>query len=192
MLTVFSGRGEGVNGSPQAPARAGGRHVEGLGDAATGLLGQALASDDAEAGGLRADDLLADPDSAVQLLGDPEAWPAARYAVVQRYGRVGALLVMGYEGRWHRRRGLRHPQNPPQLETLLDRFSELSAEELDDLLAGIERAEGVDDADQAVAARRMLHATYAQAARDGTEAAHRAYMEALETVMRQAARALAS
>jgi hypothetical protein len=38
----------------------------------------------------------------------------------------------------------------------------------------------------------MLHATYAQAARDGTEAAHRAYMAALETVMRQAGRAIAS
>lgn len=181
-----------MNGPPQAPAREGRGHVEGLGDAATGLLGQALASDDAEAGGLRADDLLADADGAVQLLGDPEAWPAARHAVVQRYGRVGALLVVGYEGRWHRRRGLEHPANPPELETLLDRFAELSAAELDVLLAGIERAEGVDPTDEVVAARRMLHATYAQAARDGTEAAHRAYMEALDTVMRQAGRALAS
>jgi hypothetical protein len=181
-----------MNGSPQPAARAGQRQVDGLVGAATGLLGQALASDDAEAGGLHADDLLADADGAVQLLGDPDAWPAARHAVVQRYGRVGALLVVGYQGRWHRRRGLDHPPNPPELETLLDRFGELSAEELDGLLAGIERAEGLDPGDEAVAARRMLHATYAQAARDGTEAAHRAYMAALETVMRQAGRAIAS
>lgn len=181
-----------MNVPPQAPPRAGRGHVERLADVASGLLGQALASDDAEAGGLHADDLLADPAGAVQLLGDPEAWPAARNAVVQRYGRVGALLVLGYEGRWHRRRGLDHRPNPPELEMLLDRFAELSAEEIDGLLAGIERAEGVDPTDEVVAARRLLHATYAQAARDGTEGAHRAYMAALETVMRQAARALAS
>jgi len=161
-------------------------------EAATDLLGQALAAADAEAGGLRADDLLADPEGAVQLLGDPRAWPAARHAVVQRYGRVGALLVVGYEQRWRVRRGLERHPNPPALDTLLDHFAELRAEEIEDLLAGIERAEGVDDADEALAARRLLHATYAQAARDGTDDAHRAYMSALEAVMRQAARSLAS
>lgn len=178
-----------MNGPPQAPPRSGRRDLVRLVDAATGLLGQALASDDAEEGGLRADDFLADPDSAVRLLGDPQAWPAARHAVVQRYGRVGALLVVGYEGRWH---GRDDRPNPPELETLLDHFAELSADELDGLLAGIERAEGVDPDDEAVAARRLLHATYARAARDGTDGAHRAYMAALETVMRQAGRALAS
>jgi hypothetical protein len=183
-----------VNGPPEAPARAPscGQGERRLVIAATGLLGQALASDDAEAGGLRADDLLADGESAVKLLGDPDAWPAARHAVVQRYGRVGALLVVGFEGRWRSRRGVADSPNPPELETLLERFMELSGEELERLLSAIERAEGVDADDEEVAARRLLHATYAQAARDGTDAAHRAYMAALDAVMRQAARKLAS
>jgi hypothetical protein len=183
-----------MNGPPEAPARSApcGPGQGALARAATGLLGQALASEDAEAGGLHADDVLAESESAVQLLGDPEAWPAARHAVVQRYGRVGALLVVGYEGRWHSRRGLEHNANPPELETLLDRFAELSGEELESLLAAIERAEGLDPDDEEIAARRLLHATYAQAARDGTDAAHRAYMAALDAVMRQAARRLAS
>jgi hypothetical protein len=183
-----------MNGPPEAPARAWGvgQGEASLARAATGLLGQALASEDAEAGGLHADDILRDGESALQLLGDPEAWPAARHAVVQRYGRVGALLVVGFEGRWHNQRGIAHRPNPPELETLLDRFAELSGEELEGLLAAIERAEGVDADAEDVAARRLLHATYAQAARDGTDAAHRAYMAALDGVMRQAARKLAS
>ena len=183
-----------MNGPPEAPARSSScDQAEGsLARAATGLLGQALASDDAEAGGLHADDVLADGEIAVQLLGDPDAWPAARHAVVQRYGRVGALLVVGFERRWRTRRGLAHDINPPELDALLDRFDELSGEELEGVLAAIERAEGMDADDEGIAARRLLHATYAQAARDGTDAAHRAYMAALDAVMRQAARKLAS
>ncbi len=191
MVAAVGGRT--VKRSSGAPARPGRFPGPGeLGRLASGLLGEALASDDAEAGGLRADDLLADTDSAVALLGDPAAWPAARNAVVQRYGRVGALLVVGYEGRWRRRRGLGGGPNPPALETLIDRFAALSAEGLDELLAGIERAEGLDADEESRAARRWMHATYAEAARDGTDAAHRAYMAALDAVMRQAARHLAS
>ena len=41
----------------------------------------------------------ADGTTALALLGGPDASPAARAAVVQRFGRVGALLVLGYEER---------------------------------------------------------------------------------------------
>jgi hypothetical protein len=166
-----------------------GRH--GLVHRASGLLGQALASEDAEAAGLRADDVLTSGEAAVTLLGDPDAWAAARHAVVQRYGRVGALLVVGYEGRWRARHGLGGPVNPPDMEHLLDRFASLDAEELQVLLARLDRAEGVDEDEEASRARRWLHATYAVAARDGSDAAHRDYMEALDRVMRLAGRRLA-
>ncbi len=158
---------------------------------ASGLLGQALASDDAERGGLRADDVLATDDVALLLLGGPHAWAAARHAVVQRYGRVGALLVVGYEGRWRAAHGEGGRANPPELEQLLDQFFDIDASELQTLLARLEQSDGVDPDDEGAEARRRLHATFAVAARDGTDAAHRAYMEALDRVMRLAAPRLA-
>lgn len=180
-----------VRGNSWRPA-GGGPARQGLVQRASRLLGQALASDDAEAGGLRADEVLANPAVAQLVLGAPDAWPAARHAVVQRYGRVGALLVLGYEGRWRSRHD-GGPVNPPEMEQLLDGFFRLDAEHVCDLLAGLEPA---DDAcghnEGATRARQWLHATYAVAARDGTDSAHRAYMAALDGVMRQAARRLAS
>ncbi|MHB8681959.1 MAG: hypothetical protein ACYDA2_07690 [Acidimicrobiales bacterium] len=157
------------------------------------LLGQALASDDAEAGGLHADDVLADSGRAESLLGGPEGWPAARHAVVQRYGRVGALLVVGFEERWRRRnRAGAHEVPCPPLEHLLDRFPSLGAEEIDVLLREVDRSEGEPTDGETLAARRWLHATYAVAARDGSDTTHRAYMCALDRVMRQARPILAS
>ena len=163
----------------------------GLVHRASGLLGQALASDDAEAAGLRADDVLMSGEVAMLLLGGPDPWAAARHAVVQRYGRVGALLVVGYEGRWRARHGAGGPANPPEMEFLLDRFADLDAEALQALLARLDHSEGVDADEEASRARRWLHATYAVAARDGTDSAHRAYMGALDRVMRLARRRLA-
>jgi len=178
-------------------ARAGRRRGSlGIRDRATTLLGEALASDDAEAVGVRADAVLADTEAALIVLGAPGAWPAARHAVVQRYGRVGALLVVGYEGRWRARSVHGGRPNPPELEELLDRFAQLEADELARLLAGIDRAEAARfeaaGPGEEPCARRWMHATYAVAARDGTYAAHRAYMTAFDGVVRLAARRLAS
>ncbi|MDE3086760.1 MAG: hypothetical protein KGJ77_08335 [Acidobacteriota bacterium] len=161
-----------------------------LSQRAAGLLGQALAADDAEHAGLRADEVLADPAAAVSLLGSPEAWPAARHAVVQRYGRVGALLVLGFEDRWRAGAG-EEAAAPAGLEELVDRFPHAGAEELEGLLAALDGARG-GVPDDTEAARRWLHATYAVAERDGTDTAHRAYMDALDRLLRLAGRPLAS
>ncbi len=174
-------------GGAHGPSR---RPPVGLVQQATGLLGQALASDDAEAAGMRADDVLADPETAVSLLGAPDSWQAARHAVVQRYGRVGALLVLGYEHRWRHRHQPGDDPLPETLEHLLEHFHELDAEALEALLAELDVVDGLTD--DASAARRRLHATYAVAERDGTDTAHAAYMEALERVMRLAGPLLAS
>jgi len=156
------------------------------------LLAQALASDDAESLGLRADELLADHQRAEQLLGGPDAWASALHAVVQRYGRVGALLVIAYQARWARRHEDDTPHQSPLLELLVERFYQLDAAALDALLADIDRAEGVDVSGEDAASRRWLHATYAVAERDGTDAAHRCYMRALDRVLRRAGSVLAS
>jgi hypothetical protein len=124
---------------------------------------------------------------------------AARYAVVQRYGRVGALLVLGYEERWRHRHSTGARSRRPRgdeavarcLEGLLDGFAELDAVDMDELLAELDAAAGTPQGPDAEA-RRWLHATYAIAARDGTDAAHRAYMEALDRVLRLARSRLAS
>jgi hypothetical protein len=113
--------------------------------------------------------------------------------VVQRFGRVGALLVLGYEERGRAQsvgpfNGSREPVGrdtpDPHIECLVQDFAHLDAIELYELLCEIDEddgfARGADDLD----AHRWLHATYAVAARDGTRAAHRAYMYALDRVMR--------
>ncbi|MHB8593644.1 MAG: hypothetical protein ACYDB3_04835 [Acidimicrobiales bacterium] len=196
---------------PNAVGEAASNNVtaESLGRKATGLLGQALASDDAEAAGLRADDVLSDPEQAVVLLGAPDAWHTARHAVVQRYGRVGALLVVGYEDRWRRRQGVTaapasettEPEAfeaisagtaAERIDELIEHFGELDAHGMEALLEALDRAEGRPVEGEAVEARRWLHATYAVAERDGTEMAHRAYMRALDRVMRLATPLIAS
>lgn len=161
--------------------------------ASAALLASAFASDDAEETGVYAAEVIADPERAISLLGGPDAWSAARNAVVQRYGRVGALLVLGFEERWRDR----HTPRPSRitgadaevrrrLEALLDGFHDLDATGLDDLLFELDRAAGAPGEDASAETRRWLHVTYAVAARDGTDAAHRAYMEALDRVLRQA------
>ena len=184
----------------KAAAGAGGGDDEGLVPASVALLAEALAGEDAETAGVRADDVLADPDQAVALLGGPDAWIAARHAVVQRYGRVGALLVMGYDRRWRCRhragtaegRAKARAAGRDRLEALLEHFGELDAADLDALLAGLDGAEGLPVDDARAEARRWLDATYAVAARDGTDTAHRAYMQALDRVMRLVVPRLAS
>ncbi|HTT86208.1 MAG TPA: hypothetical protein VMF60_02470, partial [Acidimicrobiales bacterium] len=64
------------------------------------LLARSLSHDDAEADGICAEKILGDPDVALAFLGSPDAAPAARDAVVQRFGLVGALLVVGHEDRF--------------------------------------------------------------------------------------------
>jgi len=189
VFVVLQGRA-GVSGEDAASESR--RHRE-LSGSVSRLLAQALSADDAETAGLRADDVLARPELCPSLLGGPDAWPSARHAVVQRYGRVGALLVLGYEGRWRAVDGGDASANPAALEQLLDHFGELEVDELEGLLA---RLEGDTDprrgGDEVTSVRRTLHATYAVAARDGTDAAHHAYMEALERFMGLARRRLAS
>lgn len=157
------------------------------------LLAQALSSEDAEMGGLRAGDILADPHDAAVLLAGPEAWPTARFAVAQRYGRVGALIVVGYEERYIAAEGGAAERSDVVmlLDALIDGFDSASTEALEEILAMVDRAAGEVGGDLG-AAHRRLHATYAVAARDGTHAAHRAYMEALDQVHRTAGSALAS
>jgi hypothetical protein len=182
MALVSGGSGTGAAGrSGTARPR--------LGRRAAGLLGQALAADDAETAGLRASEVLADPEAAVSLLGAPDAWPTARHAVVQRYGRVGALLVLGFEERW--RAGEGGEAGVEELDVLVDRFADADAEELDGLLGALDGT-GPGGGDETDAARRWLHATYAVAERDGSDEAHRAYMDALDRLLRLAGRRLAS
>ena len=168
--------------------------------ASAALLAQALASDDAEATGMRAAEVLADPEAAVAVLGGPDAVVAARHAVVQRYGRVGALLVVAYEERWRRgHAGVTAAARPPGtvadesgLEELIEQFADLDTAAVAELLVRLDEAEGLAVHDELASARRWLHATYAVAARDGTDTAHRAYMVALDRIMRLAAPRLAS
>ena len=78
-----------------------------------------------------------------------------------------------------------------ELEALLDRFVDADVDEVDGLLAALDGIPaGVED--ETATARRRLHATYAVAERDGTDAAHRAYMDALDRLLRLAGRRLAS
>src|ERR1700676_905580 len=160
---------------------------------ATELLRQAMASEDADEFGLRAEHVLSDGGTALALLGGPDASPAARAAVVQRFGRVGALLVLGYEERGRARppkavNGLRAVERSEtgdrHIENLVRDFVHLDSRELYELLCEIDADEGFAGDEDGVDAHRWLHATYAVAARDGTPAAHRAYMRALDRVMR--------
>ena len=86
---------------------------------------------------------------------------------VERPARVGAIRDRGPA---HREpgAGLRPPRR----------------RELYELLCEIDDDEGFVGDEDGVDAHRWLHATYAVAARDGTPAAHRAYMRALDRVMR--------
>ena len=177
--------------SPAARARRPGSRTR----RATELIRHAMASEDADQVGLRAETVLADSSTAMALLGGPDASPAARAAVVQRFGRVGALLVLGYEERGQARHLVPVNGHGPgewsdladadaHLETLVQLFDQLDARDLYWLLCEIDEDEGFAGDLDGIDAHRWLHATYAVAARDGTPGAHRAYMCALDRVMR--------
>ena len=168
---------------------------------ATALLGRALSHEDAGAGGICAERVLADPAVALALLGSPDADPAVRDGVVQRFGLVGALLVVGHEDRWRRHLDAlsgdigalsEGDAVSDHLERLVRHFPHLDVAGLEALLADIDRAEGGRPVDPAVAARHRLHAAYAVAARDGSAVSHHVYMESLNEVLRMTRPAVAS
>jgi hypothetical protein len=157
------------------------------------LLRQAMATDDVDRLGLRAEHVLCDGTTALALLGGPHASPAARAAVVQRFGRVGALLVLGYEQRGRARHtGVGPGQAGPErsdtsgrhIDRLVEEFARIDARRLYGLLCEIDEDDGLGRDDEGIDAHRWLHATYAVAARDSTPGSHRDYMRALERVMR--------
>jgi hypothetical protein len=165
------------------------------------LLARSLSHEDAEADGLCAAKVLADPGLAFALLGSPDAAPAARDAVMQRFGLVGALLVVGHEDRWRRRLAAATGDEETvaaddevsgHLERLVNQFAHLDARRLELLLRAIDRAESASAPDRATVARHRLHATYAVAARDGSDRSHHAYMASLNEVLRMTRPSLAS
>jgi hypothetical protein len=157
------------------------------------LLSAAMCAEDAEAQGMDARELVADPDRAVRLLGPPGPPQTARYAVVQRFGGVGALLVIACEQSYDRLHGSPVASDVAQtcpddslrdhLGHLLRDFSDLSPVEMDGLVERVEKVEAGSRPTESTAARRWLHVTYAVAARDGTDEAHRAYVQALDGVL---------
>jgi len=188
MVLAALGRSGVVDGAGDGPWRP--RRPVARGRRATELLRRALSSDDAELHGARAEHILADDGAALLLLGSPDASEVARAAVIQRYGLVGALVVVGYEERWRRSAsgddlGTRGPMEMGAacLETLLQEFPRLDARRLDRVLREIDHADP-DSGSEVASAHRWLHATYAVAARDGTARAHRAYLRALDRVLR--------
>jgi hypothetical protein len=164
------------------------------------LLARSLSHEDAAADGVCADRLLADPAVALALLGSPDAAPEARDAVVQRFGFVGALLVVAHEDRWQRHLAVlsADAETVPagdearNLERLVKHFPHLDARRLEALLRAIDRAEGGVADDPVAGVRHRLHATYAVAARDGSEASHQEYMAALNDVLKTTRPAVAS
>jgi hypothetical protein len=168
---------------------------------ATELLARALSHEDADADEVCADRVLADPAVALALLGSPDASPTARDGVVQRFGFVGALLVVGHEDRWRRHIAVLSGEGEVtaaddevsiQIERLIKQFAHLDVRKLEDLLGAIDRAETGAPVDEMAAARRRLHATYAVAARDGSDISHHQYMESLNEVLRMTRPAVAS
>jgi hypothetical protein len=168
---------------------------------ATELLARALSHEDAEADGICADQVLADPAVALALLGSPDATPAARDAVVQRFGLVGAFLVLGHEDRWRRHLAVLSGEAATtsaddevsgHLERLVRHFPHLGVPGLETLLNAIDRAETGRPADPVSTTRHRLHATYAVAARDGSDESHHEYMESLNEVLRMTRPAVAS
>jgi hypothetical protein len=164
------------------------------------MLARALSHEDAEADGICADRVLADPAVALALLGSPDADPAARDAVVQRFGLVGALLVIGHEDRWRRHVAALSDDTETapagaevsgHVERLVKNFGHFDAPRLEAILSDIDWAEGASPTDRA-AARRRLHAAYAIAARDGSDVSHHQYMESLNEVLQMTRPAVAS
>ncbi len=162
---------------------------------------RSLSHEDAEADGVCADRLLADPAIALALLGSPDAAPEARDAVIQRFGLVGALLVVAHEDRWQRRLAVLSAdagtvssgdEAARNLERLVKSFPHIDAPGLEALLRDIDRAEGAPVDDQVSVVRHRLHAAYAVAARDGNDATHHRYMESLNEVLKMTRPAVAS
>jgi len=168
---------------------------------ASELLARALSHEDADADEVCADRVLADPVVALALLGSPDASPTARDGVVQRFGFVGALLVVGHEDRWRRHIAVLSGEGEmaaaddevsASIERLIKHFAHLDAGKLENLLGDIDRAELETPDDEMAVARRRLHATYAVAARDGSDMSHHEYMDSLNEVLRMTRPAVAS
>ena len=70
------------------------------------------------------------------------------------------------------------------IESLVQGFGTIDVRVVYALLGEIDEDEGFCGDLEGIDAHRWLHATYAVAARDGTPGAHRAYMCALDRVMR--------
>jgi hypothetical protein len=165
------------------------------------LLARALSHEDAEADGVWADRVLADHAVALALLGSADANPAARDAVVQHFGLVGALLVVAHEDRWRRHLAVLSGDAESlsaadavsgHLERLVKNFPHLDVGKLEALMSDIDRAESGTGADRVTAARRRLHAAYAVAARDGSDVSHQVYMDSLNEVLKMTRPAVAS
>ena len=165
------------------------------------LLARALSHEDAEADGVCADRFLADPAVALALLGSPDTAPEARDAVVQRFGLVGAFLVVAHEDRWQRHLAVLSgdaattsagDEVAGHLERLVKQFAHLDALGFEVLLSDIDCAESGMPTDQISAARHRLHAAYAVAARDGSEVSHHEYMDSLNEVLKMTRPAVAS
>jgi len=168
---------------------------------AAALVSRALAHEDAEADGIYADRVLADPAVALALLGSPDADPAVRDGVVQRFGLIGALLVVGHEDRWRQHLAVLSgagdasrsgAETSPHVERLVRQFPHLDVDGLQALLAEIDREEAADAGDSLSDARHRLHAAYAVAARDGNDVSHHEYMASLNQVLRMTRPSVAS
>jgi hypothetical protein len=172
------------------PGEAGVKRIAGR---ASELITAALYADDAEAAGVHAAALLADTRRAIRVLGGPMSAPAARHAVIQRFGGVGALLVIACEEASAQAElaagasGEPVPDEQQDLHHLLDRllrgFGDMTPDQLDSLLVAIAEADGAVTDGEGASARRWLNVTYAIAARDGTDDAHRAYVHAFDRVL---------
>ena len=200
---------------------------------ATELLRQAMASEDADEVGLRAEHVLADGGTALALLGRRRCLargPRRGRPALRKGRRTARPRVRGTGADARSRFGDRSPrlaqriapvaprrshngshngsvtgshngshngsQNDDRrdaerlddgmrhIERLVRDFADLDALGLYRLLCEIDHDEGFGGDEDGVDAHRWLHATYAVAARDGTPGAHRAYMLALDRVMR--------
>ncbi|HUC35509.1 MAG TPA: hypothetical protein VMR97_00130 [Acidimicrobiales bacterium] len=167
--------------------------MSGVGRRASTLLSEALCAEDAEEAGADSQLLVADPASAIAALGAPDAREVDRNAVVQRFGGVGALLVVACEEHWAREHGgMARDEDvldevphalASELGRLLSGFAHMEPSEMDGLVESIEGLDGQFPIADEAAARRWLNVTYAVAARDGSEESHRAYVRALDRLL---------
>ncbi len=138
--------------------------------------------------------MLEHPEEAIDSLGPESSDPVARHALVQRLGGVGGLVVVACEelsprpkdkepSAMKNRSGGASDELLVLLRRLLVGLTSMSPEDLDELVAAIEKADGFDPEQELARDRRWLNVTYAVAARDGTDEAHHLYLDALDKVL---------